>query len=233
MTRPGLLLAASSAASLAFLVARAFTLADWTVLLKVLCILLLAVPGFRADRLLGTALAISGLGDFFLGIHRAESFDEESLFLPGLGAFLLAHLFYIVMFHRYRATTGRRLSPARTAGVLAILAAVASVLVILWHSLGPMLVPVLVYALVLAGMGISALLADLGTPLAAFGALSFIASDTMLALNKFHASFPGHEPLIWITYYLAQLLILCGILRHRSRTQSTTRGFEGDLSEYH
>jgi len=52
------------------------------------------------------------------------------------------------------------------------------------------------YALVLAGMGISAMLADLGNPLAAIGALFFVASDAMLAISKFHAPFPCKEPLI-------------------------------------
>ncbi|MBZ5689941.1 MAG: lysoplasmalogenase, partial [Acidobacteriia bacterium] len=51
--------------------------------------------------------------------------------------------------------------------------------------------PVVVYSLVLACMGISAILADLGTPLAGFGALLFIASDAMIAISKFRGSFLG------------------------------------------
>jgi uncharacterized membrane protein YhhN len=78
-------------------------------------------------------------------------------------------------------------------------------------SLGPLLIPVVVYALVLAAMAISALLADLGNPLAAIGALSFVASDAMLAIGKFDGAFPGHGPLIWVTYYLAQLFIFLGV----------------------
>jgi uncharacterized membrane protein YhhN len=39
----------------------------------------------------------------------------------------------------------------------------------------------------------------------------FVASDAMLAISKFHGAFPGSAPLIWITYYLAQLLILRGV----------------------
>jgi uncharacterized membrane protein YhhN len=66
-------------------------------------------------------------------------------------------------------------------------------------------------------MGISAMLADLGTPLAGFGALLFIASDAMIAISKFRGSFPGHEQFIWITYYSAQFLILLGIELGHSR----------------
>ena len=47
----------------------------------------------------------------------------------------------------------------------------------------------MVYALVLAGMAISALLAELGNPLAAIGAMCFVASDAMLAIGKFSGPF--------------------------------------------
>ena len=63
------------------------------------------------------------------------------------------------------------------------------------------------------------LLADLGTPLAGFGALLFIASDAMIAISKFRGSFLGNEQLIWITYYSAQLLILGGVQRRNSGNQ--------------
>ena len=76
-----------------------------------------------------------------------------------------------------------------------------------------LLIPVIAYALVLGAMAISAILADLGNPLAAIGALCFVASDAMLAISKFRSPFPGHEPLIWITYYLAQLFIFLGVAR--------------------
>ena len=105
--------------------------------------------------------------------------------------------------------------------MLAILVALGSVLGILLQSLGSMLIPVVVYSLVLSCMGISAMLADLGTPLAGFGALLFIASDAMIAINKFRGAFPGNEHLIWITYYSAQFLILRGVERRHSRKQRT------------
>lgn len=184
---------------------------------KVGSILLLALPGFRADKLLGAALAFGALGDLLLGVHRLGPFAAEKLFLFGLGAFLLGHLIYIVMFRKYRARDARRLRPMRMLGVIAILIVLIAMLATLWNSLGPLLIPVVIYAVVLCGMGISAMLADLGNPLAAIGALSFIASDAMLAISKFRGPFAGHEPLVWITYYTAQLLILLGILKRRAK----------------
>jgi uncharacterized membrane protein YhhN len=211
MRTSGLLLAVSAAASLTFLLARPLSVGDWPVIFKVLSILLLAVLGFRMDGLLGSALALSSLGDFLLGVRRLGSLDGESLFLLGLGSFLIAHLVYIALFRKYLTSVWWKPGPARAWGVLAILVALASVLGSLWHSLGSMLIPVVVYSLVLSGMGISAMLADLGTPLAAFGALLFIASDAMIAITKFRGPFPGNGQLIWITYYAAQVLILRGV----------------------
>jgi len=172
---------------------------------------MLAVVGFRVDRWLGGALTLSSLGDFLLGVRRLGKLDAESLFLLGLGSFLIAHLVYIAMFRKYWALVWWKPSPARVLGVVIILVAVAAMLGILWQSLGSMLIPVMAYSLVLSGMGISAMLADLWTSLAGFGALLFIASDAMIAISKFRHPFSYGEQLIWITYYSAQLLILRGV----------------------
>jgi uncharacterized membrane protein YhhN len=214
-----LLIAVSVAASLAFLVASVVAATDCPVILKVLSILLLAALGFRLDPLLGAALVISSLGDFLLGVRRLGSLDAGSLFLFGLASFLLAHLVYIAMFRKYRLSVWWKPGPARVLGIVTILVVLGSVLGILRHSLGPLFMPVVVYSLVLSGMGINAMLADLGTPLAGMGALLFLASDAMLAINKFRGPFGGSGPLIWITYYAAQLLILLGVARRHSREQ--------------
>ena len=208
-----LLFAISAAASLSFLIARPLTAGDWPVILKLLSILLLMMLGFRLDGLLGCALAFSALGDFFLGIRRLGNLNGESLFLFGLGSFLCAHLVYIFLFRNHRPMVWWKAGRMRMVGILVILVALGCVLGILHRALGSMLIPVVAYSLVLCGMGISAMLADLGNPLAAVGALLFITSDAMIALHKFRGPFAGDEPLIWITYYLAQFLILLGIAR--------------------
>ncbi|HVO78539.1 MAG TPA: lysoplasmalogenase [Candidatus Bathyarchaeia archaeon] len=217
-SRPILLL--SAAASLIFLFASPLVASDWTVIFKVASVALLAALGFRVSRLLGTALTFGAAGDFLLGVHRLGNFGTEQLFLFGLGAFLLGHLVYIAMFRKYRAPNWWKPSPARTLGILAVVFALGSVLGVLRNSLGPLLIPVVIYALVLAAMAISALLAEIGNPLAAIGALCFVASDAMLAIAKFRGPFAGHEPLIWISYYLAQLLIFLGVTRAKLRSSN-------------
>src|SRR5271165_3698924 len=212
-----LLLFLSAAASLIYLLSGSLATGDWLVILKVGSILLLAMVGFRVDRRLGTALTICSLGDFLLGVRRRGSFGADKLFLFGLGAFLVAHLVYITMFRRYRAAGWWKPGPFRMLGIAMILIALGTVLGLLRNSLGPLLIPVVAYALVLAGMAVSALLADLGNSFAAIGALCFVASDAMLAIGKFRRPFPGSTSLVWITYYLAQLFILLGVMRHQSR----------------
>jgi uncharacterized membrane protein YhhN len=183
---------------------------------KVGSILLLAVLGFRINALLGTALSFGALGDFLLGVYRLGDIDAEKLFVFGLAAFLVGHLAYIALFRKYRATSGWKTGRVRWLGVLVVVIALGAVLSTLRNALGTLLLPVVIYALVLVGMAISAQLTELGNPLAALGALCFVASDAMLAMGKFRGPFPGHEPLVWMTYYLAQLLIFLGISQSHS-----------------
>ncbi|HVP56188.1 MAG TPA: lysoplasmalogenase [Candidatus Eisenbacteria bacterium] len=223
------LLVVSLAASLIFLLVSPQAIGGFPVVLKVASVALLAVLGFRVNKLLGTALALGALGDFLLGVNRLGSLDAEKLFLAGLGAFLVGHLVYIAMFRGYRGPSNSWTQPkpsprqtrlawsTRALGIAAVLIALAAVLGVLRNSLGPLLIPVVVYALVLAGMAISAQLAELGNPLAAVGALFFVASDAMLAIAKFRQPFLGSATLIWIAYYLAQFLILLGVGRGVTR----------------
>ena len=184
--------------------------ADKWPIFKVGSIALLALLGFRVNSLLGIALALGAFGDLLLGVTQLGRLNAEQLFLLGLVAFLIGHLVYIMMFWRL---VRAKLTPPRALAILAVIVALSSMLSLLYRSLGPLLVPVFVYAIVLAGMAISAQLAQLGNPLAAIGALFFVASDAMLAISKFHSPFAGNSELIWLTYYLAQFLICLGVAR--------------------
>jgi uncharacterized membrane protein YhhN len=223
------ILFASAAASLAYLLTADFGATGWRVFLKVASIALLALLGFRVSKPLGAALTLGTIGDFLLGVPRLGTFGPEQLFLFGLGAFLCGHLVYIVMFWSCRRdtmagphqrSTRKQNQLGRSLAILAVVATLICVLGVLHGSLGPLLVPVVVYSLVLATMAISAILTDLGDPLAAVGALCFIASDAMLALAKFNAPFPASSALIWITYYAAQLLIFLGVARGLGTSQA-------------
>src|SRR5271169_1540438 len=143
-----LLLLLSAAASLIFLLVGPYTAGDWLVIFKVASILLLAVLGFRVNALLGSALVICALGDLLLGVRRLGGINAERLFLFGLGAFLVGHLVYIAMFRKYRPPDWWKPGPLRVFGIATILVALGSVLGVLGNSLGPLLIPVVGYALV-------------------------------------------------------------------------------------
>jgi uncharacterized membrane protein YhhN len=135
-------------------------------------------------------------------------------FLPGLVAFLSAHLAYLVAF-----TRGLRLaaSPAAFAGY-GLLA--AAMLAVLWPGVpGPLRLPVLAYVSCLAAMSAQTASAWLVARsragagavglarLAALGGLLFLCSDTLLAFNKFHTPLPAAALWILLTYWAAQWLI--------------------------
>lgn len=143
-------------------------------------------------------------------------------FLPGLVAFLLAHLAYLVAFAR-----GVRLAawPLAFAGY-ALLAAV--VLSVLWPGVPPALQwPVLAYVTCLAAMaaqtasawhaararGDMAARRRLGG--AALGGLLFLTSDALLAFNRFHTPLPLAGLWILSTYWAAQWLIASALPRQR------------------
>lgn len=158
----------------------------------------LAVGGRAPGRgwlLLG--LLLSSAGDLLLewpGDH----------FIEGLVAFLLAHVAYVAAFWARAGglLLGRAL-PFVLYGVV--------VFAVLGPSLGALALPVGVYACAISAMGWrSAALLGVAPPvaslLALFGALSFIASDSLLAVHRFHTPLGDWASLaIMLTYWVGQL----------------------------
>jgi uncharacterized membrane protein YhhN len=158
--------------------------------------------GYRRAVLAG--MGLSCIGDIALMLPM-------DAFVPGLVAFLLAHVCYIVAF-RAGIHAGRGL------GVAAVLlgAFAAGNLIALWpHLPADMRVPVLAYVVVLAVMAILALarhwrapapqgIDRRGTAWAAGGAVLFVASDCLLAWDRFGGGLPMVSLLVLSTYYAAQ-----------------------------
>lgn len=139
-------------------------------------------------------------------------------FLPGLIAFLLAHLAYIAAFHR-RVRFGARWQPFAVYALIAVL-----VLVVLWPGIPAALtVPVLLYVVCLGSMAAQAAAVwrvargTAGEALARSGALGgalFMLSDALLAFNKFAGPLPAASLLVLGSYWAAQWCI-AGSLRAR------------------
>ncbi|MBA3766634.1 MAG: lysoplasmalogenase [Acidobacteria bacterium] len=145
-------------------------------------------------------LAFSLAGDIFLML-------PSDRFISGLVSFLLAHLFYIAAF---------TFEGARSPGVLVavpLLIYGALMLRILLPHLGSMKAPVVIYMLVILLMAWQALnrwmatAEEQGSALALVGALLFVVSDSLLALNRFKSRFRGAQAYIMSTYFMAQWLI--------------------------
>lgn len=178
----------------------------------------------RIDRWAVSALFLSGLGDVLLLFQQ----QYPLFFLLGLSAFLLAHVCYIIFFHRVRLWEGI-VSRFWLLGPVVLF--YAGLMFLLGPYLADMAVPVRIYGMVISYMLLQALhMRALSSERPAggwmiAGALCFVLSDTLLALNKFYRPFPGADAAIMITYGLAQFGILTGVLKYlRSRRGQVPAG---------
>ncbi len=165
--------------------------------------------GERDVLILGAALILSSVGDVLLDL------DPRGLFIYGLGAFLIVHLVYAFLFARNWPRL-LRIGPTQTA--LIILVLVYSVVVSTWlvPGLGNLTVPVVLYICAITAMVVAAILAGFSTPWVVVGAILFLVSDSLLAVNKFKTPVPYRDYLVWATYYAGQYAIATGYVSHAS-----------------
>lgn len=164
---------------------------------------------YRNAIALGLFFAIGG--DFFLML-------PQDYFIAGLICFLLTHCAYIYALLSDHAA----FKPAIFLGFAAIALMIISGL---WSSLpAGMHIPVAIYAAALALMAALALnramnmtIADRNTKnaakIAAFGAIFFVVSDTMLAYGRFRFDIPFNPLWVLGTYYTAQWCFARSVLR--------------------
>ena len=155
------------------------------------------------------ALSFSLIGDILL------MFVEQSphFFTAGLAAFLLAHIMFIVVFLSRKNT-----QPLLYLFGAFLLVYAAGLFYLIYANLGTMLVPVVLYILVILSMAISAFIRkgrvnSISYALVLLGAIFFLMSDSILALNKFYKPILFPQVSIMLTYGLAQFLITLGILK--------------------
>jgi len=147
-------------------------------------------------------------------------FTGEIYFILGLVAFLIGHVFYIFSFRQFSWSTGLPLLPTQKVRyAFPIILAVTGLVVVLYPKLGALQIPVMVYALIIMLMAITALFRLGYTNSASFawvfvGAILFMISDSSLAINKFHTPFFGASAVIMLTYVSAQFMIVEGVLKH-------------------
>ena len=163
------------------------------------------VIGVRYRRAVLGGMALSLVGDVLLML-------PADLFVPGLVAFLLAHVGYVVAF----APGSTRAARAIGFGVLAVVVAI-NLAGLLPHIAPTLKGAVIAYVVVLASMAAFAL-ARAWTPalmhawpratrFVAFGAVCFVTSDSLLAWDRFGGGIPLAPLAILSTYWIAQWCI--------------------------
>lgn len=172
----------------------------------------------RAPRSRLVRLTLVALGFSWLGDTAPRLSEGDTAFLLMVGFFLVAQVTYIVAFWPWRreSVAGRRRQ-----WVVPYVVAVAALIVACVPHAGALLVPVLAYGLVLGTM---AVLATGVGPLTWAGGAVFLVSDGLIALEAFAPwwSLPLQGFWVMLTYVLAQVLIVLGVLRqHGSAARST------------
>ncbi|MBM7060421.1 lysoplasmalogenase [Pseudomonas sp. UL073] len=173
-----------------------------------------SAPADSYRRWLSIGLLLSLAGDMLLQW-------PADLFVFGLGAFLLAHLAYMVAY----LSDNRRLAPL--ALLPAALAGATTFSLLVSAGLGPLLIPVTLYALTISAMLWRAL-ARIGTPgisarsawLAAVGAALFVLSDSLIGINRFVSPFAGAHYAIILTYWFGQWGIAASAFSRRATITS-------------
>lgn len=174
------------------------------------------IEGTLLRKSISAALIFSWLGDVLLIF--------SDLFLYGLGAFLMAHICYIIGF-KLAQTNPFSIGQVNFIKLffqnlpIYLLAAVFYFLIN--AGLGSLKIPVVIYLVVIVLMATTARERYGKTGSSSFwqvmlGAVLFMLSDGILAMNKFYKPFPESGVLVMGTYILAQFLIVRGILAHIS-----------------
>ncbi len=156
-----------------------------------------APPIYRIAILVGLVFSLAG--DVLLMLPSDQ-------FMLGLVSFLIAQICYIIAFTSSRGFSFGWLSlvPVVVYGVIVYL--------LLAPHLGGMRLPVIAYMVVILMMAWQAwerwsALGERGALLAFIGAVLFVLSDTLLAVNRFRGEFAAARALTLGTYYAAQWLI--------------------------
>lgn len=167
---------------------------------------------FKTKNLLLSALFFSWIGDIILMFAD----KGELYFIFGLVSFLIAHIIFILLFSKQEKenTSTNKLF---WVGLVIVGIYLFGMLSLLYPSLGDLKIPVTVYAITISTMLLMAIKGyfNWSKPnnlTVLLGALIFVSSDSILAINKFHSELPKSGFLIMITYIVAQFLITKGIL---------------------
>lgn len=186
-------------------------------LMPALMVLLwLTVSNVPNKSLLLTGLFFSWLGDILLLFENRHTL----FFILGLISFLTTHIFYIIYFLKIRPKQTSLFKKYRFLPALVAMYGITLTWQLFPH-LGNLKIPVVVYAAViccmlLCSMHIYNRVNNNAAICYITGALAFVISDSLLAINKFYTAFPYSGLLIMLTYCAAQYFIVQGYIKHKT-----------------
>lgn len=154
-----------------------------------------------------SALFFSFWGDVFL-------LDKAKFFVFGLASFLLAHVIYI------KVTTDllqKELTTKMITSAIPFVLLFIGLLSLIYENLGDMLIPVIVYGITISTFGTAALLhyrqeKSTSSTWLLLGAILFIASDSLIALNNFYTPKRLFDISIITLYIVSQYLIVKALI---------------------
>ncbi len=159
-------------------------------------------------NLILAALFLSWCGDLLL--------QAKNLFIPGLLSFLLAHVFYIIYFKNV-VKNREGFFQMKPLLIIPVLLYVVLLLAILYPFLNELKIPVIFYSMTIGAMLLMAINTrqQLNKTASFFfitGALLFVISDSVLAVNLFVVKHLVLSLCVMATYAIAQYLIVKGAL---------------------
>jgi uncharacterized membrane protein YhhN len=162
---------------------------------------LIAISGSRG-KLLFASLLFCAAADIALELAAGK------YFVAGLGLFLIAHILLIITFSR-----DFKFQKSKIPVIVLLVVYSKMMAFVLTPSLKEMAIPVYIYMAAIMLMGIFASLRASKNDFTLYGAISFIVSDSVLAINKLMMPVVAVDYVVMITYYLALFLIVYGFLK--------------------
>ncbi len=188
---------------------------SWAVkLLPMLLLIGLAVRqlGFvKENKYFILGLIFSACGDFIL------DFNRQHWFVFGLGAFFIAHLFYLASLKPYK---NKLLQLKYLLILLAYITYGAVMLMLLADGLGQMFIPVVAYMSILLLMALATVLSKKSNIWLVIGGVSFVLSDSLIGFDKFYIAIENSHFVVMISYYFAQFALLKGFMNSANKTQN-------------
>lgn len=181
---------------------------SWAVkLLPVLLLIYLALKSVdlsKSGKFFVLGLLLSTCGDFIL------DYDRQQWFIYGLGAFFIAHLFYLASLKPYVK------SIKQTKYLVISLLYIGyggGMLWLLASGLGPLFIPVVAYMSILLLMALATVLSEKSNAWLVVGGISFVISDSLIGFDKFYMPIENVSFAIMVSYYFAQFALFKGFVR--------------------